>query len=996
MNPEHWRRVEHLYHEALARPVEQRDAYLLEASEDEAVRREVASLLAQAPSERRFLETPALAVAAAIGPSPGPSRLQGQAIGTYRLQERIGAGGMGEVYRARDTKLGRDVAIKILPHALSTDPDRLARFAREARVLAALNHPNVAIIHGLEEREPSGAEPALQALVMELVEGETLAARISRGPIPLAEALGIARQIAEALDAAHERGIVHRDLKPANVKVRPDGSVKVLDFGLAKTVEIAPVAESSADSPTITSPAVVSGAGVILGTAAYMSPEQARGRPVDKRSDVWSFGCVLYEMLTGRRAFEGEDVADTLSRVLQREPDFAALPETTPPGVRKLVVRCLEKDRNRRLAHIAVASFQIDEALSGVSPGVPDTSEAAPARRTTVPKPALYATAIAGILAGAAAAWWLSTRQPAVAPPVTRLQMSVSPAEQIGGNEGRPTRPAFAVSPDGRTIVFSALQNDVRALYVRPLDRTTATMIPGTDGALNPFFSPDGAWIGYWASRQIRKVPLAGGPPVLVVPAPNMFGASWGSDDRIVFARGAGGLLEVSSAGGTPTELTTLAVDRGESSHRLPHVLPGGDAVLFTVTHNRFPRWDETQVWVYSRRTGESKLLIEGGADARYVPSGHLLYVKEGALLAVPFDLRTLAITGGAIGVVPDVMQAAYVAGQNNDTGAMQASVSDTGTLVYIPGGMHRPPVFSIALVDRSGREELLSVAAQEFRTLRLSPDGARLALSTVGRERGTWLYDFERGTLSRLVAAGRSAVPIWADNERITYAAPANGPDGLYWTRADGGGSPEVLFTSSRALVPGSWTPDGRLLYYAVPADATNAPSGPAILAQGRDEQEPASPVAESVVLGGGIDVSPDGRWVAYHSSESGQSQVYVDAYPGPGPRFQISTNGGFSPIWHPGGRELFYVEPTTPGASIQAGPVDVRLMAVTVVTLPAMSFGRPRQLFAGRYSMNGPARGYDVTRDGQRFLLLKEQVRPPDVVSEMTVVQNWTSELE
>jgi serine/threonine-protein kinase len=614
----------------------------------------------------------------------------------------------------------------------------------------------------------------------------------------------------------------------------------------------------------------------------------------------------------------------------------------------------------------------------------------------------MYAAGIAGAaLAGAGAVWFMSLRQPVAPLTVTRLQMSVAPADQFGGNDGRPTRQAFAVSPDGRTIVFSALQKNARALYVRPLDQDTAAIVPGTEGAVNPFFSPDGTWIGYWVAGEIRKVPIAGGPPVLVVQTPPIFGASWGNDDRIVFARGTGGLQEVPAAGGKPSGLTTVNAERNEVSHRLPHVLPGGDAVLFTVTHTRFPRWDETQIWLYSRRSGNARLLIEGGADARYVSSGHLLYAREGTLLAVPFDLGRLEVTGGAVGILPDVMQAAYVAGQNGDTGTMQVSVSNTGTLVYIEGGIHVPATYAVVSVDRAGRAEQLPIPPQEFRTLRRSPDDMRVALSTAGRERGIWIYDFARGTLSRLTAAARSTVPIWTpDGERITYAAAAGGPDGVYWVRADGGGAPELLFTNPRNLVPGTWTPDGRrLLYYEIPSEATAAAQAAATLVvQGRDEKTPTQAVPQSVTRAGGVDVSPDGRWMAYQSPSSGEFQVYVDAFPGPGPRHQISTRGGGSPVWRADGRELFYAEGTTtqaPGQQQQPGSADIRMMAVTVTTQPTISFGQPRPLFSGRYSMNAPARGFDVTADGQRFLLLQERERAADVITTMTVVQNWFEEL-
>jgi Tol biopolymer transport system component len=921
----------------------------------------------------------------------------GTRLASYEILSAIGAGGMGEVYRARDSRLRRDVAIKVLPDSVSRDPERLARFQREAHVLGSLNHPNIGAIYGLEEG----------ALVLELVEGETLADLCARGPVPIPEALSIARQVCDALDAAHDQGVIHRDLKPANIKVRPDGSVKVLDFGLSKAADAAaPIDDVSALS-TVTSPAVVSAVGVILGTAAYMSPEQARGKSLDKRSDVWSFGCVLYELLTGRRAFDGDGVTETLSRVLQREPDFTALPSDTPAAIRRLLARCLEKDRSKRFPQIAVVAFQIDEVLSVGSSGALESRSlrSTPSIRWVVPVLA------AGTALGAAIIW-LVLRQPAVTAPVTRLQMTVSPADQIGGTEGRPIRTAFALSPDGRTLVFSAVQKNQRALYVRPLDQSAATLMPGTEGGFNPFFSPDGQWVGYWASGQIRKVPLRGGPPVPILAPPDtgqtlqqapIFGASWGDDDRIVFARPASGLMEISAAGGTVTELTTMNSERREFSHRLPHVLPGSDAVLFTVTHNRFPHWDETQVWVHSRSSGQSKLLIEGGADARYVSSGHLLYVRDGALLAVPFDVKRLELTGGPVGVVPDVMQAAYVPGQLGDSGAMQASVSSTGTLVYITGGVHVPPEFSVVEVDRTGRDTSLPIEPKAYRTLRLSPDGTRIALSSLGRDRSIWLYAYDRGTLSKLAGAGRSIVPVWTpDGEQITYASSANGPDNLYSTRADGGGSSSLVVASTSNLVPGAWTPDGRhLLYYVTPGDSA-APTGPAIWVQ--DVASKGAPRAIAGALGnaGAVDVSPDGRWIAYQSSESGQFQIYVDAFPGPGPRYQVSTDGGGSPIWRGDGRELFYLA-STRGSPRQAendargaGEAEVRVMAVSVAGQTTLTFGSPRQLFVGRYGINGPARGYDVSRDGQRFLLLEPRERRPSLVTEMSVVQNWIAELK
>jgi Tol biopolymer transport system component len=909
----------------------------------------------------------------------------GTRLGVYEIVAQIGEGGMGQVYRATDTKLKRQVAIKTLPPSFAEDAERLARFQQEAEVLAALNHPGIATIYGFEQSN------GVHALVMELVEGDDLSDRIARGTISVHEALAIARQLADALQAAHEQRIIHRDLKPANIKVRADGRVKVLDFGLAKPIAIAGVAGDAAQSTAVGTPPQTE-VGKILGTIAYMSPEQARGRPLDERTDVWAFGCVLYEMLAGRRAFAGADVADTLSRVLQREPDGALLPDTIPPAVRRLLARCFEKDQNKRFSQIAAAAFLIDDVLSESSSG---TVAAVPIRSGRRIGP-LVAALAAGAILGAVIAWLAIPRPAVFTAPVTRLQMSVAPADELGGIAGRPTRTAFALSPDGRTVVFSGAQKNQRALYARPFDQPAATVIPGTDGAVAPFFSPDGQWIGFWSPTEIRKVPLGGGPPVRIVAASQIFGASWGEDGNIVFARGTGGLIEVPAAGGSARELTTLNVERGEVSHRLPQVLPGGDAVIFTVTHNRFTRWDETEIWLYSRSGRVYKPLITGGADARYIPSGHLLYVREGALLAVAFDLKTLEVSGGPVGVVPDVMQAAYVAGQPNDSGAMQASVSASGTLVYVNGGLHPPTEYSVMQLDRTGRGAALPIPPQDFRTLRLSPGSTRLALATVGRDRSTWVYDFARGALSQLAGAGRSSTPVWTpDGERITYGGGTKGPNNLHWIRADGGGAAERLFESPTNFEAGGWTPNGReLLYYEIPSDAVMVQQiGPILWAQDVIGKTPPRKIVGPFAATGGVDVSPDGRWIAYHSGALGRLEVYVDAYPGPGPRFQVSSNGGGSPVWRADGRELFYARASAGGPA--RGNVAVDIMSVAVTTQPTVSFGVARQLFSGQFSMNAPARGWDVSGDGQRFILLQPRARPADVINEMTVVENWIEEL-
>jgi serine/threonine protein kinase len=578
----------------------------------------------------------------------------GSRLGPYEILSAIGAGGMGEVYRARDTKLNRNVALKILPDAFADDPDRLARFTREAQTLAALNHPNIAHVHGLEE---SGG---VRALVMELVEGEDLAQRLVRGPIPLDEALPIAKQIAEALEAAHEQGIIHRDLKPANIKVRDDGAVKVLDFGLAKALAgeaagTGPGAAALTNSPTLTSPAMMTGVGVLLGTAAYMAPEQAKGRTADKRSDIWAFGCVLYEMLTGNRAFEGEDVSDTLATVLKSDPNWAALPIATPPLIRRLLQRCLAKDRNARIPDIAVARFAIEEVLSGaVRSGVEPSATGTSARPSRVRRwlPIAATAVIAGVLVGVPTWVWLRPS------PQPVLRLSAMPTDGSPVGDSSPASDV-AITPDGRRIVYAVGQSPATGqLFVRSLDQLEATRLKGLTGVYAPFLSPDGEWVGYFDAGTMKKVAITGGPPVTICaidgPATGSppRSASWGSDGTIVFSAVGGppggsgttfGLLRVADGGGKPEILATPDLSKGEFAYILPDILPGGHAVLFAIVSKAQQiTADDTRIAVRDLRIGQTKVLIQGGSTPRYAASGHLVYAAAGSLRAVPFDLDRL------------------------------------------------------------------------------------------------------------------------------------------------------------------------------------------------------------------------------------------------------------------------------------------------------------------------------------------------------------------
>ena len=914
----------------------------------------------------------------------------GTRFGPYEITAQIGAGGMGEVYRAIDTNLKRAVAMKVLPVSVAGDSERLARFQREAELLAALNHPNIASIYGLEKSGPA------TALVMELVEGPTLAEVIARGAIPIADALPLARQIADALDAAHGQGIIHRDLKPANIKVRADGTVKVLDFGLAKTLApdgASATAGNFTESPTITSPAMTR-VGMILGTAAYMSPEQAKGRVVDKRSDVWAFGVVLYEMLTGQRPFKGDDVADTLASVLTRQPDWTMLPAAIPPLLLRLIRRCLEKDRTRRLADMADARLDIEDALSGSDMGAP-AGRSIPRTRERLAWAA--SLLLVGLTAAAVATW--ASRPTFVPVETIRTILSVAPT---GGTPGanpleqrtggaRPTRTAVALSPDGKTLVFSAIWGGTEQLYARRMDQLSATPISGTSGGSVPFFSPDGQSVGFAAGGELRKVPLSGGPPVALCKAAALFGASWGDDGTIVFAtQRNGGLWRVPSTGGTPEALTS--VQPGEYSHRLPHVLPGGRAVIFTVLKG--PNlWNDAQIVVRSLQTGTETILVTGGADGRYVSTGHLIYVRLGTLMAVPFDPVRLGVTGGATGVIDGVMQAAdQYASYMANTGAGQFTVSDTGALVYLTGGTVAAPQLSLAWVDRHGTIQTLPAPPRPYFAPYLSPDGQHVAISTADT-RQVWSYDVLRGVLSPVAGDGQGdhTYGIFAPGgKRIVFRAGA-GEGNLYWKAADGSGAAEPLTTDARSPTPASWLRDGTTLAYVDEGDNAGKNAFQfdiwvlsigdrkprAVIHTAANEMTPA--------------FSPDGKWLAYVSNESGRHEVYVQPYPGPGERHLISTRGGEQPAWNPNGPELFYVQG---GVYSPGGPTT--LMSVRIATTPAFRAGTPEPVFENAYLGTGWGRSYDVAPDGRRFLLTFRKEPPPALPpAQMVLVQHWFEDL-
>ena len=884
----------------------------------------------------------------------------GTRLGTYEVTSHIGSGGMGEVYRAHDSKLERDVAIKVLPEQFARDPERLARFQHEAKMLASLNHPNIAMIHGLEQ---SGNT---HYLVMELVPGETLRERVAGGrPVPVEEALTIAKQIAEALEAAHnsEKAIIHRDLKPANVKVTPEGRVKVLDFGLAKAFAADTATEDPSNSPTLSMNPTMQG--VIMGTAAYMSPEQARGKTVTKATDIWAFGCVLYELLTGRQAFRGEDVTEILAAVVTKEPAFDALPANTPPAIRTLLQRCLRKDRRQRLQDATDARIEIEESLT-----VPVAPAAAPAAKRWA-QVAVWSAASSlavGVLAGIAV-WNLKSSPP---PPVSRSVFSLPPGDRLA----RTDVPAIALSPDGSHMVYAASRNGIQQLYLRAMNSFEPNPMPGTEGAISPFFSPDGQWIGFFAEGKLKKISTNGGAAVSLSSATvsTAVSATWGSDDTIVFQNTlTGGLWQVSAAGGTPKRLNSLA--KGESSNRWPQFLPTAKAVLFAA--NTSVSWITPQLALYRLDTGERRNLISG-TRPYYSSTGHLLYVQGGTLMAVPFDLQRMEVSSTPVPAAEDILQSL-------GSGMAQYSISENGSLAYLPGGIQGGQS-TLVWVDRKGAEQPLPAPPHSYRSPRVSPDGKRVAVVLDESGGYVWIYDTGRDTLTRLTfeASGSNSLAWMRDAKKLAYGGGA--PMNLFWQAADGSGKAERLATSENQQLPISWSADGQALAYMDQNPATNydiwvLPLGDPSAGSGQDRK--AQPFLRTAAYESVPQFSPDGRWLAYVSDESGRFEIYVQPYPGPGGKYQISADGGTEPVWNPSGREVFY----------RSGG---KMMAVDVAMQPSFSAGKPRMLFEGPHlSIQTTIPSYDVSPDGQRFLMLKP-TEQTQATTQINIVQNWFEELK
>jgi serine/threonine protein kinase len=916
------------------------------------------------------------------GYNPPVTLAAGTRLGPYEILSPLGSGGMGEVYRARDTKLGRDVALKILPAVFSTDPERLARFTREAQVLASLDHPNIGAIHGFEESN------GLQALVLELVDGPTLADRIATGPILLDEALPIARQIAEALEAAHEQGVTHRDLKPANIKLRSDGTVKVLDFGLAKLTEPLAASGTSAallsQSPTITTPAMMTGVGMILGTAAYMSPEQAKGRPADKRSDVWAFGCVFYEILTGKRAFEGDDVSDTLAAVLKGEPDWDTLQGSTPVSIRKLIKRCLTKDRRQRLQAIGEARIALENPERDEPATAPATVPSAFRPSWLWPSASAVFFVVAAVLA------------------VGRFRETLLPAQTVRASITLPessTVHSFAVSSDGRSLVIAATVNGKRQLWLRAMDALQAQAMPFTEDASYPFWSPDSRSIGFFAQGKLKRIAASGGPAQAVCDVPAGRGGSWSREDIIVFASSAAGspgaIQRVPAAGGVPSDVTKTA-----GVLRFPVFLPDSRHFLYLVTRGSS---EKDGVFLSALDGKDNRRILADLSSVVFAPAasgnpiGHILFVRENTLMAQPFDAVSARAAGDAVPVAEGLSLTFTTA--NNFA---PITVSDNGVLLYerrvamaAPSGQVANGPNQIAWFDRGGKQQGPASAVGGVFAPAISPDEMTIAFTRQAADatNDIWLQDVARGTFRRFTSdASQNFDPFWSPHsDHIAFRSDRRGSSGdLYKKATSGSGEDELLLATPNPKVVNQWSPDGRFIVYTeidpkTKADLWVLPVGQGKALSGESAGKAFLKTEFNEFQG---QLSPDGHWMAYTSDETRQREVYVRPFPLSDGIWRISTAGGEQPRWRGDGKELFFV-----GADGQLTAVAVK---GSVGIKPAFEVvGAPEPLFdAHLVTTETNVFEYDVSMNGKRFLV--NTINAPPMSAPLVLLVNWQAALK
>jgi eukaryotic-like serine/threonine-protein kinase len=970
MNAKRWNEIEKIFNAALEHEPANREAFLKEVcAEDESLRAEVESLLANDEQAGSLLKVPAMEVVARELATDSATLLStsliGKAVSHYHIVERLGKGGMGEVYQAKDQRLGRNVAIKVLPEEFAKDANRVLRFQREAKLLASLNHPNIAAIYGLEEFDGT------KFLVLELVDGETLAEQLKRAPIAVEEALKLALQIAEALESAHEKGVIHRDLKPANIKITPAGKVKVLDFGLAKAFAGEQAGMNLSNSPTARDAATQQG--VILGTAAYMSPEQALGKIVDKRADIWAFGCVLYEMLTGRRIWTGITMMAIIAEALAKDPDFSSLPPNIHPDIQKLLSRCLQKDPMERFRDIGDVRAEIKRFLAdpkGALVRPVTTAESRTRLRTMLPW--LAVAIVLSLIVGGAVVWKLK-------PPEPRQIMRYYYELPEGQELSRPEVPCIALSPDGKQFAYST----PKGLYISSVNDLSARVIVGTEeNSQQPFFSPDSKWIAYFsvADHKLKKISINGGAPISLCDVLQLAGANWYEDNTIVYGQSPGDIMQISVKGGAPQ---SLVKSKGNFLY-FPQILPNGKSVLYTSTTGG----TDSKIRVQSLKSGESKELF-AGVWAQYLPTGHIAYglAHNNNLFVVPFDINKLEVTGGAVPIVQDILQIA---------------VANAGTLIYLPGSAIAVENNQRILVwvDRKGKEEPFLMQPNFYKYPNISPDGTKVAITDYGeRIHNIWVWDLIRKTLTKLTCEGKDNIcPVWTpDGKRIAFFSFGHGSDGkasgVYWKPADGTGQDEQLSSiPDRLLFPYCWSSDGKKL---VGAELTAAMDISHIGMLSMEGDHAQKTLVQKVPSEGSPKISLDGRWMAYMSGESGHAEVYVRPFPEVDKaRYQISTSGGSSPLWSPDGRELFYRN----GDAV---------MGVSVKTEPSFDIvGMPQVLFRGAFV--GPDMGegtpWDISPNSKRFLMIK---RLPATTGDTThataaprpkinIVLNWFEELK
>jgi serine/threonine protein kinase/Tol biopolymer transport system component len=909
----------------------------------------------------------------------------GTLLGQYEIRSLIGVGGMGEVYLGYDTKLKRDVALKSLPDAFARDADRVARFRREATVLASLNHPNIAAIYGIED---SGPTPCL---VMEYVPGETLAEQVRRGPVEIEEALRIATQICEALEHAHEKTVIHRDLKPANVKLTPEGKVKVLDFGLAKAFAGAGAASGSpmpvldSNAPTLSrmpsappeldaSPTLP---GVILGTAAYMSPEQAKGKTVDKRTDIWALGCVLYELLTAKRAFDGETVPEILASVFRAEPDWTALPAATPPSIRSLLHRCLRKDAQQRPKDAGDIRIEIDEVRAAASPVAPIPAPVAPGNKFRE----RIAWAVAGVAVVAALALAYLHFRPASMPNSEAIRFSITPP-----GDAAVLGPSLAVSPDGTHVAFvSTDAAGKNLLWVRAMDSAAAQPLQGTDGTSGVFWSPDSRYLGFFAGGQLKTIPASGGP-VQTLTSAFPRGAAWNRDGTILYTTDTFGPMErIAAAGGASTPVTTLDTSHGERAHRWPQFLPDGRHFLFQ-TFNKQP--DDNAIYVGSLDSKETKRLVASNVKAEYASPGYLLFMHEHTLMAQPFDAGRLELTGE-----PAVIADGLATNMNNGTAGF--SSSDAGMLAYWTGG--NIGATNLQWISREGKPlgnvELPGVSNGP----ELAPDEKRVAVDVGGggQPNDIWLLELSRGISTRFTTdPANERFARWSpDGSRILFQSNrGSGYYDFYQKSSNGSGNDELAFQSSDSKYPFDWSADGRFFVYSAFGSGKGTTADLWVLPLTGDPRQAGAegrkpiPFMTTKFQETQARFSPDGHWIAFVSNESGTDEVYISSFPAASGKTRVSTNGGVQPRWRRDGKELFYLSP------------DRKLMAAPLAAGATLEAGTPKALFDVHLLPTGSgapyaAYQYDMTRDGQRFL-----VNTPlgNATVPITVVLNWTAGLK